>query len=452
MGNEPVKRRQPKGSIALSYKTIRTINQRTGRVDEYEYVQASKLVPYTDDKTGEVKKKRITASAKHEQDAINKLNKKLYGVSSGETFVAPPKQPKGETVGELLEAWLETKHSSRKVRKEVSRKYDSYVYKHLMPAFEKTPLSELTDDELTVFFEETLPDKRATRREAGIEVETAEPYFTSSSSILNIYKTLSAALNWAVKKGKISLNPLRLVDAPQAQKRKDNIPQLAHIAVSLLKRLKEDNHPDYCRFLLPFLGLRSGERLGIQLSDIKNLNSKEDCRIHIHSQLEYEVGVGWFISPKTKSGRDRTIPVPEPFHSALKAYVKERKAWAKKATWNPEPAFADLLFLKDDGSLINKKQDTKDWHKVLDSYNYKYWQQHANRHITATLLGDREPPVPIAIVRELLGHYSDAMTYYYSRITNKSMKKNVTQYGTEAFSDLINYEAPPEPIKDGNQT
>lgn len=440
MVNEVIKRRQPKGSIALSYKTIKTINQRTGRVDEYEYVQASKLVPYTDEKTGEVKKKRITASARHEQDAIQKLNKKLYGVSSGDSFVAPPKQPKGETVGQLLESWLETKQSSRKVRKEVSRKYESYVYKHLMPAFEKIPLSELTDDDLTIFFEETLPDKRKTKRIDGVEVETEEPYFTSTSSVLNIYKTLSAALNWAVKKGKISLNPLKLVDAPLAQKRKDNIPQLAHIAVSLLKRLKEDNHPDYCRFLLPFLGLRSGERLGIQLSDIKNINNKSDTKIHIHSQLEYEPGSGWFISPQTKSGRDRTIPVPEPFQTVLKDYYKERKSWEKNPDWNPDPKFADLLFLKPDGSLINKKQDTKDWHKVLESYDYKYWQQHANRHITATLLGNTEPPVPIAIVRELLGHYSDAMSYYYSRITTKTLKKNMNEYGTEAFPSLMDYE------------
>jgi integrase len=370
MGNESVKRRNTKGTIAISFKTIKTFNQRTGRVDEYEYVQASKLVAYTDEKTGEIKKKRITASSKHEQDAIQKLNKKLYGVSSGTNPVTPPKPPKGETVEELLLAWLEVKSHSRTVRGEVSRKYKSYLDRHLIPDLGHLEVSALNDEMLTEYFDETLADKRKTKKIGGVEVETNELYFTSTSSILNIYKALNGALNLAVKRGKIPRNPMKLVDAPPAQKRKDNIPQLAHKAVNLLKHLKDDAHPDYCRFLLPFLGLRSGERLGIQLADIKNISSKTECRILIHSQLEYEVGVGWWINPETKSGRERSIPVPEPFYSALKDYVKTRKAWAKQPGWNPDPKFSDLLFLQSDGKLINKKQDTKDWHKIFKEYGY----------------------------------------------------------------------------------
>jgi hypothetical protein len=71
-------------------------------------------------------------------------------------------------------------------------------------------------------------------------------------------------------------------------------------------------------------------------------------------------------------------------------------------------------------------------------------QQLANRHITATLLGSSQPPVPIQIVRELLGHYSDAMSYYYSRITGKSLKENMNSYGQEAFDKLMDLEAAPE--------
>jgi hypothetical protein len=227
MGKKIKQQRQPKGSIAISYKTIKTLNARTGRHDEYEYVQASKLVPYTDPATGEIKKKRITASAKHEQDAIKKLNTKLFGVMAGESPVAPPKPPKGETVADILYSWLELKANSRKVRSEVSRKYKSYVEKHLIPSLGHLELTELNDELLTEFFEQTLPDKKKTKIIDGEEIETDEFYFSSTSSILNIYKALSGALNLAVKRGKIKRNPLNLVDAPQAQKRKDNIPQQA---------------------------------------------------------------------------------------------------------------------------------------------------------------------------------------------------------------------------------
>lgn len=436
MGEKPYKPRQAKGTGSMSRKTAKIKDPHTGEIRLYSYYQASKLVEGFDPETGELFKKRITASAPSQQEAQKKLNRKIQ--FGDKPFEPKPVKPKDEsgTVGELLDAWLHTKQVSSKVRTEVSRKYSSYVNKHLKPDLGHVPLKDLDEDTLIEYFEHTLPGKKRLKKIDGVWQETDEPYFTSTSSLLNIYKALSGALAYAIKKDRITKNPLADVDAPKAQKRKDNVGQLSYVAMNLLNRLKEDEHPDYCRFLLPFLGLRSGERLGIQLSDITNLN-KSDARIKIHSQLEYEVGSGWFISPLTKSGRDRTIPIPEPFLGVLRAYVKQRTAWAKSPDWNPDPKFSDLLFLRADGTLINKKQDTADWHKLLEEYKYPYWQQHVNRHITATLLGNQEPPIPIAIVRELLGHWADAMSYYYQTIQKKTMKTNLESYGSVSFAKLL---------------
>jgi integrase len=445
MGARQYKPRQPKGSVAITHKTAKIKDPNTGEIRLYAYYQASKLVEGFDPETGQMFKKRITASAPRKTEALEKLYKKMmYGDKAYEVKPVVPKDTSG-TVGEALDAWLEVKQSSRKVRTEVSRKYASYVNKHLKPALGDIPLKDLTKERLETYFEITLPDTKAQKKIDGVWQTVDEPYFTSTSSMLNIYKALSGALNLALDKGLITKNPLLRVDAPKAQKRKDNVGQLSHIAVNLLNHLRQDQHPDYCRFFMPFLGLRSGERLGIQLSDITNLY-KNDARIRIHSQLEYEVGVGWFISPKTKSDKQRIIPVPEPFLSVLRDYVKERQSWEKSGDWNPDPRFADLLFLRPNGKLINKKQDTADWHELLKHYNYPYWQQHVNRHITATLLGNQEPPIPIAIVRELLGHYADAMSYYYQTIQKKTMKTNLELYGSVSFAKLID-----EPLPDADE-
>jgi integrase len=435
MGDRPYKPRQAKGTGSMTRKTAKIKDPHTGEIRLYSYYQASKLVEGFDPETGEPFKKRITASAPSQQEAQKKLNRKIqFGDKPFEPKPVKARDQSG-TTGELLDAWLHTKEISSKVRNEVSRKYASYVNKHLKPDLGHIPLKDLDEDTLVEYFEKTLPGKKKPKKIDGIWQETDEDYFSSTSSLLNIYKAMSGALSYAIKKDLITKNPLADVDAPKAQKRKDNVGQLAHIAMNLLNHLKDDQHPDYCRFILPFLGLRSGERLGIQLEDVSGL--KKNGKIKIHSQLEYEVGSGWFISPLTKSGRDREIPVPEPFLSVLRAYVKERESWEKSPDWNPEPKFARLLFLRPDGTLINKKQDTADWHKLLKSYDYPYWQQHVNRHITATLLGNQDPPIPIAIVRELLGHWADAMTYYYQTIQNKTMKTNLESYGTVSFAKLL---------------
>jgi integrase len=441
MGEKPYKPRQAKGTGSMTRKTAKIKDQRTGEIRLYSYYQASKLVEGFDPETGEPFRKRITASAPTQREAQNNLNKKIqFGSKAYEPKPVKHKDQIG-TVGELLDTWITWKEESTDVRAEVVRKYRSYINIHLKPDLGEIPLLELESDRLLRYFTKDLPAKTKQIKVDGVWVDSDELYFTSTSSIQNIYSTLFSALKRAHDKGLIKVNPLKTVKKPPAQKRADNIGQLSHIAVSLLARLKADEHPDYCRFLLPFLGLRSGERLGIQLDDIRNINSKE-AKIIIHSQLEYKVGGGWFISPKTKSGKERTIPLSEPFLSVVRAYVKKRKAWEKSPNWKPEPKFANLLFLNEDGSLINKKQDTKDWHDILEHYGYPYWQQHANRHITATLLGNQEPPVPIAVVRELLGHHADSMSYYYQTIKDKMMKKKLKDYGTESFARLLDEPLP----------
>lgn len=110
--------------------------------------------------------------------------------------------------------------------------------------------------------------------------------------------------------------------------------------------------------------------------------------------------------------------------------------WKKSPNWNPQPEFADFVFLNQDGGIIKHNQDNTDWHAVLNHYRFKYWRVHLNRHITATLLADQQPPVSIGVVQSLLGN-GEAMTYYYARITNMAMKVPLETYGKTAFTNLL---------------
>ena len=95
------------------------------------------------------------------------------------------------------------------------------------------------------------------------------------------------------------------------------------------------------------------------------------------------------------------------------------------------------MFLQDDGSLITLNRDNNDWHAVLGKYDLPYWRAHLNRHITATLLAQQDPPVPEGTVRTILGHESEAMATYYQHVTRRQQSAPLRRYGQTNFAALM---------------
>ena len=430
------------GSGSVYKKNGYFINRRTGEKIPHVYYQAAQSVRTDDGKT-----KRVTGSsqvsARLAREALRKNLRKFYKLEfdpeptpelrPGGDSPAPQsnKPSKGTTLEAFLEEWLASLVYDGP-SETVLRKYRGFLTQHVTPYIGDVPLVDLTDKQLKVLFGDTLVNKKKVVN----GVETSQPLLGDSAR-RNVYKVLNTALKYAVKRGDIPRNPLALLKAPRVIRNpNENVAQQAHVAMSLLKKMKDDKHEDYCRFLLQFLGLRRAERLGLTLSNIKDLNGK-DPKLIINQQLaRHEDGSGWYIKTRTKMGEPRTINIPEPFLSVLRSYVKERKAWAKEESWKPEPQFADLLFLKPDGALITLNRDNQDWHELLEHYGYEYWRAHLNRHITATLLADQQPPVSLAVVATLLGN-GEAMATYYARVTSKQMRPPMQTYGETSFGFLL---------------
>lgn len=434
MGEQP-KQRADKGRGGLYQKTTKEWNERAGEYQLRTYWQASQDIT-TDEigKDGKPKRKRITGSGATKQLAQKKLQSNLAKHFQLPFADEQPKQRRTKdtlTLGAWLDEWHESVIKRKKVSETVLRKYKSNYELHIVPYLGDVPLKELNAKQLENLFENVLPEK--TKVVQGVDTGKL---LLGSSAQRNIYKTLNTALKRAVASGHLDRNPLALVEAPVMTRPEENVPQEAHKAQALLAHMKNDDHPDYVRFLLMFLGLRRSERLGLTWSNIKNLG-QSDAKMVINQQLaRYENGDGYYINPRTKMGNPRTIPIPEPFLSALRQHKKKMAKLKKSPQWNPEPAFADLVFLNDDGSLITQNRDNLDWHAVLKHYRFNYWRAHLNRHITATLLADQQPPVSIAVVQELLGN-GEAMAYYYARVTSKAMKVPLETYGETAFPSLM---------------
>ena len=244
---------------------------------------------------------------------------------------------------------------------------------------------------------------------------------------------LSSCLRYGERKGILDRSPLSGVPAPRKQRPKDDIEFASAQAAKLLANLAADQDPDFCRWLMQFVGLRRAERLGLQWSCVKGLDTDEPV-IEIKYQLARRAdGSGWYLDDRTKTYKERFIVLNEPFVSALRDHKAAQDDFKKSEAWQPDPKFADLVFLQPDGSLITLNRDNNDWHKTLDHYDLPQWRAHLNRHITATWLAEQETPVSAGTLQSILGHDTEAMAYYYSKTTKKQQSGPMLRYG-EAIS------------------
>jgi integrase len=249
-----------------------------------------------------------------------------------------------------------------------------HINNHLSPHIGRTALADLEYKHLQELFYVTLPGKKKMRE--GLETEEQ---LLGVNGLLGIYKTLSNALKIAVKKGKIDRNPLDLVNPPKYQKPEENIPHLMHVILGVFRLMKENEDPAYNHFILGLMGLRKGERLGLTFSNLKLRG--DSPTMNIKNQLQRVTGVGLVIKPATKSGKSRIITLQDPWLSTLKELEKIRKNQLKLPAFKPKPEFADLVFLKDNGSPWDPNDDNEYWREVNQKYNTRLGHIRGHVHL-----------------------------------------------------------------------
>ena len=61
------------------------------------------------------------------------------------------------------------------------------------------------------------------------------------------------------------------------------------------------------------------------------------------------------------------------------------------------------------------------------------------RHITATMLAEQIPAVPIPTVMSIIGHESQAMLFYYSKITAEQQSQHMATLGVNLEKMMKKY-------------
>lgn len=464
MGEAKERRKRHEGGLYRKQGVV--TDTRTGQKTAYDYWQASRDVPAQFLPDG-VARKRITGSGKTAKEARERLetNYATWLAQRNEQAAKPATKRRHRnalTVAEWFTLWHDSLQYTE-MTDTMRVKYAQLYRDHIDPTLGQVMLNELHADQIRVLlFDILMRERQLPPKKPDGKSRTVKPLGASARK--NVYRTLSVMLNDAVAKGRLSRSPLAGVKPPKITKPEADVVALAEQALDLMEQLNKAKDPNYCRMLFQYLGLRQAERLGLTWSRISDLDGETpvlvvDQQLARHERFNDERPKGYYIKPFTKTKKGRKIVIPEPFLSVLRkhraTWLSWQKQWQSAQTdwevaheaWRneggakrdepkrpgPRPEFADLVFLRQDGGLITPKQDTADWHEVLNEHGLTYWRAHLNRHITATILANLEPAPPEATVRAILGHETEAMMLYYTQIRTKTQREPMKAYG-QAFA------------------
>lgn len=339
--------------------------------------------------------KWITVQGTKKQ-AQEKLNEILYQHQRGE-FIEPTKM----TTGEWLQKWLEVyvSHSTKR-SKRTRETYTSVTKRHLIPAFERVPLQQLTASHIQHYY------------------NTSK---LASSTLEQHHAILHQALKVAtVNERLINVNPAELVvEKPVAKKnRETNVWNQEEVRRFLLAAREDGTQTEAFYRLTVETGMRRGEICGLKWEDVDlaggNVSVK---RTLVKPGPKPELG-------PPKGGRSRAIAISPQMANLLRKHKVEQN----ELKLSLGGAYADkgFVFAKDSGDPIQMNNfGQRSFPALMKKAGVKKIRFHDLRHTCATLLmeGDTHPKV----VQERLGHANIAMTLdRYSHVT-PTMQRGAAQ-------------------------
>lgn len=333
------------------------------------------------------------------------------------------------TVGKWLSYWLESIAAER-LKPATLTGYRTVVNQRLIPALGKHRLEKLGTSHV---------------REMHKSITAAG---LSSTTALNAHRVLSAALNDAVREGRVGRNVASLVRAPTKEiSTRSNL--TAEQAVKVLTAAAADQQNGTTWLAAFLLGVRQGERLGLRwefvdfdagtidvawslqrtswahgCADLVGHHAKfcpqrkaeiPDGMEHIPIEANYVL-----LRPKTERSR-RIIPLPDivllPLRRRYEGIAMERALY---------DVDHDLVWCRPDGGPIKPRDDWQTWRDLLAATGSPMVTLHEARHTTATLLF--ELGVDRLVINAILGHSTAIDPLIYTHVS--------TTLAREALNDL----------------
>lgn len=307
-------RRSANGTGTIRKKTV----TRGGR--KYEYWEA-RYTEGADPGTGKQVQRSITG--KTQKEVAQKLKAATAAIDNG-TYTAPSKQ----TLGQWLDAWIETYCGSIKPRTLEIYKTDIRV--HIKPALGAVRLESLTTQMIQGFYNDL--GKPAKGRPEGLSPKTVK----------NIHGVLHKALQQAVLIGSLRFNPTEACTLPRQEKR--DLAPLDDDQIAAFLAAIQDSPLKTLLTVTLFTGMREGEILGLMWECV-DFNAGT---ITINKQLQRyrEPSGGVYRISVPKNSKGRTITPAASVMTLLKQHRATQSAqrlWAGKLWQDAGFVFTDEL-------------------------------------------------------------------------------------------------------------
>lgn len=220
----------------------------------------------------------------------------------------------------------------------------------------------------------------------------------SAKTVREVHLLLRSIGDEAVRRGKLSSNPIRLATGPRFR-RDHQRRRMAWNAAELGRFLQEaQGHVHHRSFwLAAHTGMRRGELLGLRWRDI----DLDRARLTIARGIVC-IGGQLVKTPGKTPSSARTIDIDDTTVDVLRRWRDDqRDRW--RADGQPVE-----LFAKPDGDLLHPQTLSQAFDRVLARTDLPPITLHGLRHTHATLL--LRAGVPLKVVSERLGHSHPAFT------------------------------------------
>ncbi|MDR1516443.1 MAG: site-specific integrase, partial [Synergistaceae bacterium] len=248
----------------------------------------------------------------------------------------------------------------------------------------------------------------------------------SATTINKHHRLINTILETAVQWQIISSNPGDHVKAPASERKPPRY--LDEIEAARLLQLLENEPIQYRTmiYLLLYAGLRRGELLGLEWSDI----DIERRTIQVRQSSQYLPGRGVFVDkPKTDTSV-RNIRISDDAAETLRKY----RAWSAERQlmagdrWNK----SGYVFVKTDGTLFRPDTLAAWFRKFVRKNNLPDISPHSLRHTNATL--QIAAGIPLPSVADRLGHATPQVT---AQVYAHALK-STTDAAAEALQNILN--------------
>jgi integrase len=365
------------------------------------------------------KRRRKVIRRKKKTDLMDEMGKALEQLrKSGDLPTS------STTVEKWLTYWLDNVVEPNE-RPKTAAGYRSVVMNHIIPAIGNAKLERVTADHVRKVHARMLATPKSDKLRKMPESEwPAGTVMLSSTYALNAHNVLSAAFKVALAEGKMHSNPCTIAAAPRKATTEQKALTLDQ-AIQLLRYLAtHERGAQWATYLLT--GARRGEIIGLEadrVGDVLDLSWQLQRITDISKapkDFEYRPlrGTLYLTRPKSRAGW-RIVPLVEPLKTILTRHMKAGHG-------------DGLLFTRDDGGPQDPDAVSDEWKALLAAAGLPSdIVLHGSRHTTVDLL--YEAGVPEAIISEIVGHSTRAVTRGYK---SKGNKKQLTD-AMNLMSDLL---------------